>query len=167
MKKGSVLTESDVLKQLNIPNFRYMTKDKTMTLASLLPFMEKETAQKALEQFPHFANATKELVNGFRETANMVCRSNDESMKNYYSIVNGICSKLLIKLDKDNLSTDEKREILDTLLILERNASAKDTENKRFNLWMLLGTGAMTIGGLFLLFVSLGSRARIQSGSNA
>ena len=42
------LSEQKVLKKLDIPDFRHLTKDKIIAFASLLPQMDTEVAKKAL-----------------------------------------------------------------------------------------------------------------------
>lgn len=56
------LTEQKVLKQLDITDFRHMTKDKVVEFASLLPRMAPEVAEKALAQFPEYARMATEMV---------------------------------------------------------------------------------------------------------
>ena len=52
MKTNSkVLSESQVLEKLDIPDFRHLSKDKIMTFFSMLPSMDPEVAKKAIEQF--------------------------------------------------------------------------------------------------------------------
>ena len=56
------LTEQQVLKKLKIEDFRHLTKDKVIAMASMLDKMDPEVAKKALEQFPDFANTMKEVL---------------------------------------------------------------------------------------------------------
>lgn len=42
------LNEVEVLKQLDIPDFRHMTKDKVINFASMLQNMDPEVAKKQL-----------------------------------------------------------------------------------------------------------------------
>lgn len=45
------LTEKQVLKKLDIPDFRHMTKAKVMQFASMLPYMNTEVAKRHLNNF--------------------------------------------------------------------------------------------------------------------
>lgn len=56
-----MMNEQKVLKKLDIPDFRHLTKDKVIKMASMLDKMDPEVAKKAIEQFPEFANTTKEM----------------------------------------------------------------------------------------------------------
>ena len=53
------LTEQKVLKKLGIDDFRHLTKDKVITMASMLDRMDPEVAKKAIEQ----ANTADEIKN--------------------------------------------------------------------------------------------------------
>jgi hypothetical protein len=62
MRRNKVMmSEEKVLKKLDIVDFRHLTKDKVIKMASMLDKMDPEVAKKALEQFPEFANTTKEM----------------------------------------------------------------------------------------------------------
>ena len=50
-KMSRKLTEAKVLKTLEIPDFRHMTKDKIGSFVSMLPNMDPEVAKKALDQY--------------------------------------------------------------------------------------------------------------------
>lgn len=52
---NKTLTEKQVLKKLGIPDFRHLSKEKMIKLATMLPHMDPEVAKKALEQFPELA----------------------------------------------------------------------------------------------------------------
>ena len=60
------LSEQKVLKKLDIPDFRHLTKDKIIAFASLLPQMDTEVAKKALEQFPNFASTSLEVMREYK-----------------------------------------------------------------------------------------------------
>ena len=59
------ISEKKVLKKLGITDFRHMTKDKVVKLASMLPYMDPEVAKKALEQFPAFKDLASDLVSQY------------------------------------------------------------------------------------------------------
>ena len=63
---GRTLNEKRVLKKLGIDDFRHLTKDKVMEMASLLDKMDPEVAKKAIEQFPDFANTMREVFGVYK-----------------------------------------------------------------------------------------------------
>ena len=84
----NLLTEKQVLKKLDIPDFRHLTKGKVIDLASMLDRMDPEVAKKALEQFPEFAKAAKEILAEYKDTLDKGIASNNESVKAYYDVCN-------------------------------------------------------------------------------
>lgn len=60
------LTEKQVLKKLGIPNFSHLSKDNFIKFVSMLPNMENEVATKMLDQFPNFADTSREVMNDYK-----------------------------------------------------------------------------------------------------
>jgi len=94
------LTEQQVLSQLNIPNFRYITKDKIMTFASMLQNMEPEVAKKALEQFPEFARMMLEVIHDYKDVLDKALTNNTASVKQCYDMYNVVLETLKNVLKK-------------------------------------------------------------------
>lgn len=105
---GSLLTEQQMLNQLNIPDFRHITKDKVMTFASMLQNMEPEVAKKALEQFPEFAKMTLEVMREYKSVLDKALEDNTASVKQCYDIYNVVLETLKNCVEKNDLSFDEK-----------------------------------------------------------
>lgn len=61
MGKALVSVE-EVKNALNIENFRNLSKDKVMEFVSLIPNMDKELAMQIVEQFPSYAEYSKNIV---------------------------------------------------------------------------------------------------------
>lgn len=61
------MTEKQVLKTLDIPDFRHLSKEKVMTFFSMIPQMDPEVAKKALEQFPNFSSSVREILQDYKE----------------------------------------------------------------------------------------------------
>ena len=75
------LSEKKVLKALDIPDFRHMTKDKVVEFASMLPRMDPEVAKAALAQFPEYAQTMKDLAQTYREEVSEAATSNETQLK--------------------------------------------------------------------------------------
>ncbi|WP_294476535.1 hypothetical protein [uncultured Ruminococcus sp.] len=132
--KVAQLTEKQVLKKLNIPDFRHLSKDKIMTFFSMLPNMDPEVAKKAIEQFPTYAGTVKEIVSEYKGFLEKALSDNAESVQSYYAICNSILNTLSNMLEQDDLSFDEKKYIIDQMLVVESRVRQKDTENKKHQL---------------------------------
>ncbi len=149
--KVAQLTEKQVLKKLNIPDFRHLSKDKIMTFFSMLPNMDPEVAKKAIEQFPTYAGTVKEIVSEYKGFLEKALADNAESVQSYYAICNSILNTLSNMLEQDDLSFDEKKYIIDQMLEVESRVRQKDTENKKHRL-KIVGWASVVIitciGGL-------------------
>ncbi len=156
------LTEQKVLQKLNIQDFRHLTKDKVITMASMLDKMDPEVAKKALEQFPEFASTMKEILSDYKESLDKALESNDESVKSYYSSADAIIATLQEELKKENLSFDEKKYIIDKMIAVQKMKGEKDSENKRF-IAAIAGCGLLAVGVVAIgLQAALGGNTKIE-----
>lgn len=137
------LTEHQVLRRLGIPDFRHMTKDKIIKFASMLHKMDREVAIKALEQFPEFADATKDIVAFFKETLIKGFDENNASQTSFYQTCDSIINSLE-EMKNDELTFEEKQIIIDKMLLIANMKAKKDSENKEFIL-KLGGLGAFIV----------------------
>lgn len=126
------LTEKRVLKKLDIPDFRHMTKEKIIEFASMLPNMDPEVAKKALEQFPEFKNLAIEVVKQLQTSVEAGIRSNDSSQKAFYDACNETIETLKNELLDKDLSPEQEREVRENILYILNLMYDKDTENKAF-----------------------------------
>ena len=158
------LGELKVLKKLNIVDFRHLTKDKVIKMASMLDKMDPEVAKKALEQFPKFSTTAKEMLNDYKDTLDKGLEANRESVQAYYYTCNSLIQSLQKQLETESLSFDEKKYIIDKMVEISKMMNAKDSENKRFIVTMAL-IGAAVVGTVAVaLATTLGGN--IQTGEN-
>lgn len=157
------LTEQKVLKKLGIEDFRHLTKDKVIVMASMLDRMEPEVAKKAIEQFPQFSETMKELLLDYKQLLDKALEENSESVKSFYASCDATISSLQKLLEKDDLNFEEKKYIIDKMVEINKMKGAKDTENKKFLTSMAL-IGAVTIGAIAgILSSTLGGNTKIES----
>ena len=126
------LSEVQVLKKLDIENFRQLTKEKVMTMATMLDRMDPEVAKKALEQFPDFANTMKHMLSEYKELLDAGLKENAAGSKSFYESCDAIihtCQKLL---EKEDLTFDEKRYILDQMVSVTKMKGDQNTKDKQF-----------------------------------
>lgn len=158
-----LLTEQKVLKKLDIADFRHLTKDKVITMASMLDKMDPEVAKKALEQFPEFSNTAKEMLAGYKDTLDKGVESNKESVQSYYESCKMIIESLQKQLVVDNLSIDERKYIIDKMLEVSKMMGEKDSENKKFIATMSV-IGAAALGIVATALVSaVGGNTKIEN----
>ncbi|MGC6173956.1 hypothetical protein [Lacrimispora sp. 38-1] len=157
------LTEQKVLRKLDIEDFRHLTKDKVITMASMLDKMDPEVAKKALEQFPEFSNTAKEMLVGYKDTLDKGLDSNKESVQSYYDSCRSIIEVLQKQLDSESLLFEEKKYIIDKMLEISRMMGEKDSENKKFIATMAI-VGAAAVGIVTaMLASSLGGNTKIET----
>ena len=153
------LTEQQVLKKLKIEDFRHLTKDKVIAMASMLDKMDPEVAKKALEQFPNFSNTMKEVLTEYKENLDTLLKENGESVKSYYDSCDAILSSLQKELEREDLAFDEKKYIIDKMLEVNQMKGMKDSENKKF-----LATLAMCgVAAVTVVAAVLGANTQIAS----
>ena len=160
------LTEKQVLKRQDIPDFRHMSKAKVMQFVSMLPYMNPEVAKKALEQFPEFAERATEITAQYKDIIEAGFKSNDSSMQAYYSTCNAIIETLQTELDKENISSEDKQFIISQMIELAKMMGEKDTENKKFIRNLAMGFGVTALGVLALAASILGSNTRVAQEDN-
>lgn len=126
------LTEKQVLQKLDIVDFRHLTKDKVMSMATMLNEMEPEVAKKALEQFPNFSDTMKQILCRYADTLDLGMKQNYEEVKSYYETCDMIISTCQKELDKENLSFEEKCFVLQQMVKFAEMKGQKNSEDKKF-----------------------------------
>ena len=106
------LSEKDVLKKLDIQDFRDITKDKVMGFVSILPNMDTEVAKKAIEQFPEFIKFSTEAFKDYRGVLEKTLNANEESSKACFDMYEKVLSILEKCSLKEDISFEEKNIIL-------------------------------------------------------
>ena len=132
LKRFSLLSEQDVLRELDVPTFRHVTKDKLMSFAAMRQSMDPETAQKAIEQIPHLTQALTEILGDYSEVVKQGLTSNDEHMRSYFAIAATTIDALQRELDKPDLSFEERCAIMDRMLAVNEQVSGQVTEGQKF-----------------------------------
>lgn len=158
-----MMSEAKVLKKLDIADFRHLTKDKVIKMASMLDKMDPEVAKKALEQFPEFANTTKEMLTEYKESLDKGLESNNESVKAVYDTYNAVITSLQKELENENLTFEQKKYIIEQMKDVAEKVDKKDTENKRFIAYMAT-LATIVVGGTVAVLASvLGGNTQIET----
>lgn len=156
------LTEQKVLEKLGIEDFRHLSKDKVIMMASMLDRMEPEVAKKAIEQFPQFSDTMKELLLDYKNVLDKELNENTESVNSFYESCNATISSLQKLLEKDDLEFEERKYIIDKMIEINKMKGEKDSENKKFITAMAV-IGAVTIGAVAsVLSSTLGGNTKLE-----
>ena len=141
--------EKRVLKKLGIKDFRYMTKDKIVQFASMLPKMSPEVAKTALKQFPDFVVLAKSMANEMRL---MTDKSHDlakESQDQFYDACNHSLAILNAELSREDLTQEERDKIIEqTVDILTK---LQNHDNKVLELKKRAQDGFVLVASLAIL----------------
>lgn len=137
------LTEQQVLETLDIPDFRHLSKDKIITFFSMIPSMNSKVAQKAIEQFPFYANVVKEVVVDFMGVVNIALIESSKDNQAYYEACNVILTTLSRQLEIDHLSSDERKYIIDKLLEIKTDLGQNVTESKEHQIKLIVSSVAV------------------------
>ncbi len=149
------LTEEDVLKQLDIPDWRHMTKDKIMSFTSSLPYMNPEVAKEALKKFPEYAGMCSDVLSNISKSMNDVLDHADKSTKQIIEVCSSQIDVLQCELKKEDLSISDKLAINDKIIVLiEKMSELKNHDDeqarKLFDKVMGFGAGAMLLAAAII-----------------
>ena len=156
------LTEQKVLHKLGIEDFRHITKDKVLVMATMLDKIDPEVAKKAIEQFPEFSKTMKEILTEYKAVLDAALKNNADSVQSFYATCDAIIQSLEKELDRDNLSFQERRDIIDKMIMVAQMKGEKDTDNKNFLVVMSrIGLAALglTTGALL---IALGGNIKLN-----
>ncbi len=149
------LTEKDVLQRLKIKDFRNVTKDHVIAMASMLDQMDPEVAKAVIAQIPELSKTISSIVSDYKETISKSIEANEKSNSKCQETDQKIIDSLLKQLDRTDITSDQYHEILKTVNEISLRMNEKDTENKK---WLancisafkwLGGTAMVVCAGVF------------------
>lgn len=162
-----MLDEKQVLKKLGIEDFRHLSKDSVMSFASMLPDMDPEVAMKALAQFPDFAKTVLETMQEYKSSIDKAMEEGSSSVKQAYAAYKAVMDALQKSLDDNELSFDERMQILELMNEVADKVSLKDREHKKFLMHNLMMLGGIAIVGIGAMAAALGGNAKIGELANS
>ena len=125
-------SENDALSALGIKSFSDVNNRNFIKFASVFDKLSPECQLKAIEAIPAFIDIAKEAVSSYNDILEKACTNNANSVDQYYAACNKMIEGLNNLLSSDSLSFEDKKIVIEYLMIIERNMSAKDSENKEF-----------------------------------
>jgi len=150
------LTEDKVLRKLDIPDFRHMTKDKVVSFVSMLPQMDPEVAKRALEQFPAFAETSLAIVNCLRENLGDIVDSNAANAAEFNARCQEALNALETLLLRDDLSDAGREQAINGIMGVLELMREFDRENKAFLKGLLQDILAVSLIIVICLTIPLG-----------
>ena len=150
------LTEDKVLRKLDIPDFRHMTRDKVVSFVSMLPQMDPEVAKRALEQFPAFAETSLAIVNCLRENLGDIVDSNAANAAEFNARCQDALNALETLLLRDDLSDAGREQAINGIMGVLELMREFDRENKAFLKGLLQDILAVSLIIVICLTIPLG-----------
>lgn len=157
MKIKRRIDEKDLLKMLDIPSFRHMTKDKLASFVSALPDVDPDVAKKALEQFPDFSTAMAEIVSHYRGIVSECLAGSDGDTRLCLETCASMVNSIQRELDKKELSFEQQQALIDRSMELVQTMKEISADGKHFrahvinvtSIALVVVTGALisAIGG--------------------
>lgn len=125
-------SEYDALSELGIKSFSDINNKSFIKFASIFDKLGPECQMKAVEAIPAFIDVAKEVVTSYDTTLEKAHSNNANSIDKYYAGCSKIIDGLNSLLSSDSLSFKNKKVVIEYLMVIERNMSEKDSENKEF-----------------------------------
>ena len=162
MRLKRQISEKDLLKLLDIPSFRHMSKDKLVSFVSALPEIDPEVAKKALEQFPNFTSAMVEITGRYKEIIDKCLEGSDADTTTLLAACSAINESVQRELEKDELTFEERTRLIDKSIQVVQMMREIDADNKRFRLQVanIASVVLFCISGL--LITALGGKADLR-----
>lgn len=157
-------SEDEIKKALQIDSWRNLSKDKVMKFAAMMPDMDKDVALSVVAQFPAFTRFALGALNFLEKASESTQAANKSSQERVHDAYREARAVLKGELDQENLSPEDRRFILESILNTADKESGKDTENKRF-LEDLFSKGAIAAGAAVLAsLVFVGGKIMLERG---
>lgn len=152
-KPQRIMSEEDVKKLLGIKDFRHLSKKQVVSFISAIPQMDPEVAKKVIDQFPQMANMAVELAKEYREALDSAIKANDASAKDMAATIDKVIDILSNQLDKDDLTTEERVQIVNAIgqvtgykLELHKSNQAFLSQGLKYFVMFALGLVAIGVG---------------------
>ena len=149
------LTEEEVLKRLDIPDWRHMSKDKIMSFTSSLQCMNPEVAKEILKKFPEFAKMCSDALTDITKAMNEVIEHTDKNTRIVLDAYLSEINTLQNELKRENLSLEDKLILNNEIkeLLEKMNLVAKESNkqiHELFNKVLSVFVGVLMVGGAML-----------------
>lgn len=158
--------EDQVLKELDMESWRNLSKDKMIKFAAMMPNMDKEIALKIIQQLPEFTKFALEALNAMEKEHANTLSNNKDSQENVHKAYHDIRDILKGELNHENISTEEKKYILELIMETGKIEAEKDSENKQF-LRGLFQSATVGVGAILLsAVIFVGGKFLLQNGKD-
>jgi hypothetical protein len=163
----SLNPEDEIKKALEIDSWRNLSKDKVIKFAAMMPDMDKDVMRKIIEQFPQFKEFAVATLNVLQKEHESTLESNAQSQERVHNALHEVREILQHELEREGLSAEDRRFLIEQVIRTGDKEFEKDTENKQFLGGsldkVLVGAGGALAAGL----VFVGARIMFGRGNSA
>jgi len=159
--------EDDIKKALGIDTWRNLSKDTVVKFAAMMPDMDKELAAKLIEKFPEFKSLALDALATVAKQHSGTLSGNKESQDQVHDAYEKTREVLEAQLQRDDLSAEERLEIMRMIQDTADREFEKDSENKKFLKGMFDNVTALGAVSLGLAVVFVGGKVMLGSGNDS
>jgi len=136
-----ILSADEVKKQLNITDFRSISKKQLIEFVSNIPNMEKETAIECIKQFPNFKDSAESIISQLYNLCDVVIKDDKEDHAKTIESYQKILDDLSILLKRRFLSEKKRRYIIEKMIEVADKLSELEKERRNFKRRILAFAG--------------------------
>lgn len=152
------MTEQQLLKELDIPDWRHMSKDKLIMFANNMSELNPEVAKAAIAQFPKFSEMGTEMVRLMNGSLDKIVENEKNVDRQSYELNKQILNSLDKRLNKRFLFPGERKQIIESMVQVSNNLAAMDKSHKAMIADAFKVVGNVAGGALMLAGALLGVR---------
>lgn len=151
-----IVSEEQVKQALHIDSFRNLSKEKIMEFASLIPNMDKDVAIAVINQFPAYAESSRNMIEQFNVMCDKVLQSNDESRKDAVHAYQMVLDDLSTLLKQEGITEEQQNKITDKMISVAGKIADLHEDNQEFIKGLITYGGSLIGGALILGSIILG-----------
>ena len=106
------------------------------------------------------------LLADYKKTLDKGIESNNESLTKVYDTYSAIIASLQKELEKEDLSFEQKKYIIEQMKDIADKVDKKDTENRKFIALMASLASAAVLGTVAVIASALGGNTTIDTNDN-
>jgi hypothetical protein len=145
-------SEDEIKQALEIDSWRNLSREKVIKFAAMMPEMDKEVALSIVAQLPVFTKFGLDALKVMERVHESTLNFNERSQKNVHQAYREIREVLRDELKQEELSPEEKKFLIESLMNTGTKEFEKDSENKKFLEGLAknvaIGAGAIVLGAV-------------------
>ena len=154
--------EKQLLRMLDIPSFRHMTKEKIIDFASVLSDVDPEVAKKALEQFPNFAAAVSGIAAHYKDVVVECMNGSDPDTHACLMACSSIIETIQAELVKEEITPETRERLIDQSIYVAQIMRSINQDSKAFRIAAARIFGVFSLIATCTLLTALGTKASVS-----